>query len=53
MKVKRENKMWMLQSSLEVRTKYLLEVEVGRDLGGREDEEGEKGSTIRYGRRQG
>ena len=42
--------MWMLQSFLEGRTKYSQEVEGGRDLGGREEEEGKEG-RIEYGRR--
>jgi hypothetical protein len=40
---KRKTKMWMFQSFLEGGTEYSQEVEGGRDLGGREEEEGEKG----------
>ena len=42
----------MLQS-LEGGTIYSQEVEGRRDLGGREEREGEKGGRLSYGRRQG
>jgi hypothetical protein len=37
--------MWMLQSFLEGKTKYSQEVDGGRDLGGREEGEGERGQN--------
>jgi hypothetical protein len=41
------------KSYLEGGTKYTWEVEGRRDLGRREEEDGEKGDRIRCGRRQG
>jgi hypothetical protein len=43
----------MFQSFIEGGTKYSQEVEGGRDLGRREEVEGEKGGRIRYVRREG
>ena len=45
--------MWMLQSFLEGGTKYSQEVEDGRNLGVREEEEAEKRNRIKYERRWG
>ena len=40
--------MWMLQSFLEGGTKYPQKLEGGRDLEGREEREGKRGSRSRY-----
>jgi hypothetical protein len=43
----------MLQSVLERGTKYSWKIEGGKDLGGRQEGEGEKGGRIRCERRWG
>jgi hypothetical protein len=40
-----------LQSYLEAEAKYSREVEGGKELGRREEEEGKKSERIRYGKR--